>query len=151
MKSSIISLLLLASISGCATKGVAPLMSASAGVAAAVSAPDRQLAAAAPAGATIAMGSGLVAGAIGSDLNRRERATALEAEYKALEYTPAGQTVAWGDKSAGRYGEVVAATPYRVGSQDCRQYGHSVTIDGQQKKARGTACRNPDGSWSPLT
>ena len=29
----------------------------------------------------------------------------------------------------------------------CREYQHTVTIDGKQEKAYGTACRQPDGSW----
>jgi|SRR5262245_26131084 len=94
---------------------------------------------------------GLVGGVIGSDLNRTERGLALEAEYRALEYTPSGQVVAWGDRQSGRFGEVVAGSPYRVGSQDCRQYGHTVFVDGKPKKARGTACRNTDGSWTLLS
>jgi surface antigen len=98
-----------------------------------------------------AMQGGLVGGTVGADLSRGERRTALEAEYRALEYTPGGQTVTWGDKQSGRYGEVVAASPYRVGSQDCRQYAHTVYAGGQPKRARGTACRNADGSWTPLT
>ncbi|CAG0994088.1 MAG: hypothetical protein F9K19_21015 [Rhizobiaceae bacterium] len=96
------------------------------------------------------MAGGLIGGSIGTGLSERERRAALEAEYRALEYTPSGQAVAWsGD--AGRSGEVVAAQPYRVGSQDCRQYTHKVTIGGQTGQARGTACRNADGSWTPLT
>ncbi len=47
--------------------------------------------------------------------------------------------------------EVIAAQPYRVGSQDCRQYKHTVITGAEQKTGRGTACRNPDGSWTPLT
>ncbi len=97
-----------------------------------------------------AMGGGLIGGPIGSNLDQRERRRGLEAEYKALEYTPAGQSVAWGKGGGRRYGEVVAGSPYRVGSQDCRQYVHTVTVGGQASSARGTACRNPDGSWTPL-
>lgn len=97
-----------------------------------------------------AMGGGLIGGSIGSGLNEAERRSALEAEYRALEHTPSGQVVTWrGDN--GRYGEVVAAQPYRVGSQDCRQYKHTVITGSEQKTGRGTACRNPDGSWTPLT
>ncbi len=96
------------------------------------------------------MAGGLIGGSIGSELTERERRTALEAEYRALEYTQSGQAVAWSGE-AGRSGEVIAAQPYRVGSQDCRQYTHKVTIGGQTGQARGTACRNADGSWTPLT
>jgi len=97
-----------------------------------------------------AMAGGLIGGAIGGDLDNNERRSALEAEYRALEYTPSAQPVTWRGEN-GRYGEVVAAQPYRVGSQDCRQYKHTVFTGGQPKMARGTACRNADGSWTPLT
>lgn len=97
-----------------------------------------------------AMAGGLVGGAVGADLDSRDRRRALEAEYKALEYTPAGQGVSWGKPGSSRYGEVVAGSPYRVGSQDCRQYTHTVHVDQRARTARGTACRNTDGSWTPL-
>ncbi len=98
-----------------------------------------------------AMAGGLVGGSIGTGLSDREKRSALEAEYKALEYTASGQTVAWkSDQSASR-GEVVAAQPYRVGSQDCRQYTHTIFSGTASATARGTACRNADGSWTPLT
>ncbi|MDP3897252.1 MAG: hypothetical protein Q8Q62_11315 [Mesorhizobium sp.] len=98
-----------------------------------------------------AMGGGLVGGTIGEGLSQAEKTRALEAEYRALEYSPVGQPVAWGSKASGRYGEVVAAQPYRVGSQDCRQYTHSVHLTVEPRVARGTACRNSDGTWTPLT
>lgn len=94
------------------------------------------------------MDGGLV-GSVSSKLGDNDRRMALEAEYRALEYTAAGKPVAW--QGSGGSGEVVAAQPYRVGSQDCRQYSHALTIGGQQQTARGTACRNADGSWTPLT
>lgn len=98
-----------------------------------------------------AMAGGLVGGSIGAGLSEREKRSALEAEYKALEYTASGQAVAWkSDQSANR-GEVIAAQPYRVGSQDCRQYTHTVFSGTTSQTARGTACRNADGSWTPLT
>lgn len=98
-----------------------------------------------------AMGGGLVGGTIGADLSERDRRSALEAEYRALEYTQSGRPVGWKGDRSGRSGEVVAAQPYRVGSQDCRQYTHTVFMGSQSRTARGTACRNPDGSWTPLT
>ncbi len=97
------------------------------------------------------MNGGLIGGSIGSDLNETDRRTALQAEYRALEYMPAGNGVEWKSASADLGGEVTAAQPYRVGSQDCRQYSHTVSQNGQKQTARGTACRNKDGSWTPLT
>ncbi len=97
------------------------------------------------------MGGGLIGGSIGSGLSGDEKDRALEAEYRALEYSQAGQPVAWKGDSASVYGQAAAAQAYRVGSQDCRQFTQTVTRDGQSRTARGTACRNGDGSWTPLT
>jgi surface antigen len=97
-----------------------------------------------------ALQGGLVRGSAGTGLDDTDRAKALAAEYRALEYAQGGQAVNWSGDS-GRSGQVVAAQPYRVGSQDCRQYSHTVNAGGPAKVARGTACRNPDGSWTPLT
>lgn len=93
------------------------------------------------------LNGGLIGGQIGAGLNDQDRRAALAAEYRALEYTPANQPVTW-SASSGRTGQVVALQPYRVGSQDCRQY--TQTVSGAAAPARGTACRNADGSWSLL-
>jgi surface antigen len=103
-----------------------------------------------PSGAAVVQG-GLVAGQVGADLSASDRRKALEAEYRALEFGTSGQSVAWGGGWSGRSGTVVPGQPYRVGSQDCRQYTHTVTSDGANKMARGTACRNADGSWTTLS
>lgn len=79
-----------------------------------------------------------------SDLNR-----ALVAEYRALETSPAGQEVVWGE---GRLrGKVSANAPYQVGNQNCRQYSHVLNVDGREVRSRGAACRNGEGAWSPLS
>ncbi len=85
----------------------------------------------------------------GVPISNSDRARALEAEYRALEAAAVGQPISWngGDVS----GQVVAAAPYQVGSQNCRQYRHTLATGGRQVIARGAACRNKDGSWTPLT
>jgi len=96
------------------------------------------------------VGGGLVMGNLGTNLSRRERSAAIDAEYRALESAPAGQPVTWRDERTGRSGTVTASQPYRVGSQDCRPYTHVVNMTGGMQTSRGTACRNPDGSWTLL-
>lgn len=85
----------------------------------------------------------------GAELDDSQKQRALAAEYQALEVAPGGQTVTWRDDDVS--GEVVAAAPYQVGNQNCRQYRHKVTVDGKTVEARGVACRNGDGTWTPLT
>lgn len=141
MRQAVLAVILAATLSACATSGgdgVRPLEQAFA-------------ASTRPVSANIvnALAGGLIGGSLGAGLDQRERRRALEAEYRALEYTPAGQPVNWGE-AGGRRGEVMAGAPYRVGSQDCRQYTHTVDVNGRTQTARGSACRNSDGSWSFL-
>lgn len=96
------------------------------------------------------LNGGIIAPGVQQQLSLDARHKALEAEYRALERTPAGQAVTWGRSGQRFRGEVVASQPYRVGSQDCRQYTHTVYAEGTPLENRGAACRNPNGSWTPL-
>ncbi|WP_338531120.1 RT0821/Lpp0805 family surface protein [Nitratireductor thuwali] len=96
------------------------------------------------------VGAGLLMSGLGDDLSRSEKIAALAAEYKALETGMAGEAVTWRDEKSGRAGTVIAAQPYRVGSQDCRPFTHMIEDNGQSRSVRGTACRNQDGSWTLL-
>lgn len=95
-----------------------------------------------------ALQGGIVARS-GVQLSSSDRQRALEAEYRALEAAAGGQPVTWGGTSVG--GEVIAAAPFQVGAQNCRQYKHKLTVSGRPAEARGAACRNADGTWTPLT
>jgi surface antigen len=97
-----------------------------------------------------ALDGGLVSQIQGINLGDEDRKLALQAEYKALEDAPGGQAVPWSGAS-GVSGSVIAATPYQVGTQNCRQYRQTVIFDGKSTMARGAACRNPNGTWTPLT
>lgn len=97
-----------------------------------------------------ALNGGIVDPAISSKWSAGDRTKALEAEYRALETAPSGQIVAWTGADGGVSGEVYAAQPYEVGSQNCRQYVHKITQGSETVTARGTACRSEDGNWTPL-
>ncbi len=90
---------------------------------------------------------GVVGHEIGRSLDERDRRLAEEAEYDALERGHSGVARTWRNPDNGRYGEVVPSRPYRRGDSDCRDYAHTVYIDGRPQVVRGTACRTPDGSW----
>lgn len=92
---------------------------------------------------------GGIVGRTGIAIGAGDKQRALEAEYRALEAAPGGQPVVWSGR--GVSGEVVAAAPYQVGSQNCRQYTHTLSANGKEITARGAACRNANGSWTPLT
>jgi surface antigen len=93
---------------------------------------------------------GVLGGAIGTSLDERDRQRAYAAEVQALEHGEPGIPVGWRGEGPKRYGTVVPGAPYQTRGAKCRDYSHSIYIDGQPQIARGTACRNPDGSWSPV-
>ena len=95
---------------------------------------------------TAGLVGGLIGTSIGRDLTEAERRIARDAEYQALEFGRAGAPIAWKSPS-GRYGEVIPQTAYSVNDTMCREYTQSVYLDGRPEIARGTACRQADGTW----
>ncbi len=94
-----------------------------------------------------ALAGGLIGSEFGRWLDERDRQEALAAEYRALEFGRAGRPVAWRNQASGIYGEVVSGPGYRINSLDCRDYTHVIYVDGTPRTARGTACRQPGGTW----
>lgn len=81
---------------------------------------------------------------IGQSLDNMDRQYAAQATYGALQ---SGQPMQWQNPQSGRYGYVQPGPMYQSGYGDCRQYQHTVYIDGRPQSMNGTACRQPDGSW----
>jgi len=96
-------------------------------------------------------GGGLLRNPVGRKLTLNERKQAVSAEFEALEYSPAGETVKWGSQFFGNSGSVVASKTYDVGSSNCRQYVHTLQIKGNSEVVKATACKEQDGTWIPLT
>lgn len=106
-------------------------------------------------GRTVATAAGIVAGAlvgsaIGAHLDEQNRRRAMEAEYRALQYGPPDTPVVWRDGRSNVYGEVVPGRPYQRGRYDCRDYTHTIYVDGRPQVARGYACLREDGTWGPV-
>jgi surface antigen len=93
---------------------------------------------------------GIVGNEIGRSLDQRDRELARQAEFDAWERGPPLQPVRWRNPDNGRYGEIIAEDYYERGSYRCRDFVHRVWIDGRPQSMRGTACRNPDGTWSQV-
>lgn len=92
----------------------------------------------------------MVGGEIGRQLDEADQRALYEAQYRALEYGNPGTPVAWQNPGSGHYGEVVPGAGYKVNAYNCRDYTNTIFIDGQPQVARGTACREPDGTWKPV-
>ena len=87
---------------------------------------------------------------ISTSLNAEDKRRAYAAQMQALEAGPSGVPVPWRNPDSGRYGNVVPGPAYQLNGLPCRQYTHSVYVDGTPQIQRGTACRNPDGGWTIL-
>lgn len=94
---------------------------------------------------------GIVGSEIGRSMDEEDRRYAQEAEYEAFERGQSGEVRHWRNPSNGRYGEVVPSRPYKRNAMDCRDYTHKIYVDGRPQSMRGTACRNPDGTWSSVS
>jgi surface antigen len=104
------------------------------------------------AGAVIgATAGGILGSAIGASLDERDRQRAYAAEMDALESGEAGAPVAWRGERRGAHGTVVPGPYYESRGLRCREYTHTIYVDGRPQTARGSACRNPDGTWTPVT
>lgn len=95
-----------------------------------------------------AVAGGIIGNDIGRKLDQRDRALAQDAEFEALERGESNRPRRWTNPENGRYGDIVPTPPYQRAGLDCRDYTHTVYVDGRRETMRGTACRNRDGSWS---
>jgi len=89
----------------------------------------------------------LLGGEIGRQLDEADQRAVADAHYQALETAGPNRPVQWRNERSGHYGQVTAGPGYYVNERNCRDYAHTVHIDGEPEILRGTACRDPDGSW----
>ncbi|SON54898.1 Surface antigen [Hartmannibacter diazotrophicus] len=90
---------------------------------------------------------GFLGNQIGARLDEEDRQRAMNAQYYALE---SGTPQQWTNQNTGRYGAVSVSPVQQINSSQCRSYTSTIYIDGQPQVSRGTACRNPDGTWQQL-
>jgi surface antigen len=93
---------------------------------------------------------GLIGNRIGAGMDEDDKQRAYAAQVQALESGASGAPVAWKNPDSGRYGSIVPGPAYQQAGRNCRSFTHTIYIDGTPQTARGTACRNPDGTWTPL-
>jgi len=94
---------------------------------------------------------GLIGNRIGAGMDDEDKQRAYAAQMQALESGRSGAAVAWRNPDSGRYGSVVPGPAYQSNGLQCRQYTHTIYIDGKAEVARGSACRNPDGTWTAVS
>ncbi len=86
---------------------------------------------------------GFLGNQVGKGMDEQARQQAYRAQYNAIS---SGQSSNWRAPS-GPSGYVEPGPVYSESGRVCRQYTHTIVIDGRQERGVGTACRAPDGRW----
>ncbi len=95
-----------------------------------------------------ALGGAFAGGQLGKSLDDVDRIKANQTQQKTLENNKDGVSSTWNNPNTGHTGRVTPTKTQKVASGEyCREYEHEITVDGRQEVVKGTACRQPDGSW----
>ena len=86
---------------------------------------------------------------VGKSLDKADSMYAQRTATNALESSPSGHASTWKNPDSGHSGTIIPAraTQDPTTGQYCREFQQTVNVGGQEQKAYGTACRQPDGSW----
>jgi surface antigen len=84
---------------------------------------------------------------LGASLDKADLAYLENTTQKSLESGRDGEASTWKNPNSGRYGSITPTSTYMRGNQPCRNYSQIITVEGRKEEARGTACRQTDGSW----
>ncbi len=105
-------------------------------------------------GNLVAVGIGtLIGAAIGSEIGRSlDRTDQLYADRNAqesLEKAQTGETSGWENPDSGNSGTITPTKTYQtVENRYCREFEQTIYVGGEEQTGIGTACRNPDGTWT---
>ena len=108
-------------------------------------------------GNKVAIGAGVVAGGflgnkIGKSLDCQDQQQHYETTQNALETKPVGQSATWVNPDTGHSGEITPTRTYTAADgAPCRDFTQTIYVDGKYEEVNGTACRQPDGTWKPVS
>jgi surface antigen len=98
------------------------------------------------AGATIlgaALGA-VIGGNVGRDLDEEDRRYAYSAADRSFR---SGRTAAWENPRSGHRGQFKMRRSYERNSRLCREFDHTIWVDGEPELVEGTACQGSNGRW----
>jgi surface antigen len=95
-----------------------------------------------------ALAGGLLGGAIGNRLDKKDKELAAQAAQRAFEAGQSGQPSVWNNPDSGNHGAITPTHTYQLATgQYCREYTQDVWIGNDKQQTYGTACRQADGTW----
>ncbi len=93
------------------------------------------------------IGGAVIGALVGSSIGRTMDVADQHCVGYTLEHAPDKRRIVWDNPDNGYH---YAVTPTRTFERDgryCREYETTASIGGRPEIVRGTACRQPDGSW----
>ena len=107
-------------------------------------------------GNKVAIGAGVLAGGflgnkVGKSLDCQDQQYHYDTTQSALETQKVGQSSTWTNPDTGHSGNITPTRTYTSEGQPCRDYTQTIYIDGEDEEVIGTACRQEDGSWKPIS
>jgi surface antigen len=108
-------------------------------------------------GNKIAIGAGVVAGGflgnqVGKSMDCQDQQYHYDTTQNALETQKVGTASTWNNPDSGHSGEITPTRTYTSSDgQPCRDFTQTIYIDGEAEEVNGTACRQDDGSWKPIS
>ncbi len=103
-------------------------------------------------GKVLAIGAGAVIGGIagnqiGKKMDERDKREASLAMRQA-QAAPAGSQVNWSNPDSGNRGTIEVTREGADGAgNNCREFKHTVQVDGEVREDTGIACQRSDGKW----
>jgi surface antigen len=91
------------------------------------------------------LAGGYLGNRLGSRFDQQDQNQAAEAERRAVVNN---EPASWQNPQTGDHGQVTPERSFTDSSgRSCREYEHSVVVNGKREDATGTACRNANGDW----
>lgn len=89
-----------------------------------------------------------IGGEAGKSLDRADRLYLQQTQQSALETSATGQVAQWQNPESGNRGEIRPIQTFQQSDGTyCREFEQTIWVENQSETARGTACRQADGSW----
>jgi len=108
-------------------------------------------------GNKVAIGAGVLAGGflgnkVAKSMSCQDQAYHYDTTQNALENQQTGQSSTWTNPDTGHSGEVTPTKTYTAADgTPCREFSQTIYVDGKYEEVEGTACRQADGTWKPVS
>jgi len=86
----------------------------------------------------------VVGGKVGRSLDDEDRNYAYGAATRSF---TSGRVVNWENPDSGHRGRFRPRRSYQGDDGLCREFDHTIWVDGEPDVIEGTACQTPDGRW----